>query len=335
MLQLLILLVGTSGYYLLTGDEYSLLDALYMTVITITTVGYDESIPIDHDPVLMVFTIFLVIIGMGAVLYFVTVMATFVIEGEFRHLFARRRMQHEIDRLKNHFIIAGLGRTGKNLAEDIVLRGESCVLIDKEQQRVETLVESLDREIAYLIGDGTDDEILHQAGIERAKGIAFCLGEDKENLFGTISAHRLNPTIRIVTRGDDPRSEEKFRMAGADQVVFINSLGGKHMAAELVDPRVSDFMSLLFSHPERDHDVDRILIGEKSPWIGRSLGEIDIRRYTRALVIAFVDEGGESFFSPGPEERLREKTELVVLAPKEDFPKIETFLATGKWPGEA
>ncbi len=119
--------------------------------------------------------------------------------------------------------------------------------------------------------------------------MAFCLGNDKENLFATISAHRINERARIITRGDDPRSEEKFLMAGAIRVVYINNLGGRQMAAELVRPQITSFLSLLFGHPERDHDIDKITVPADSPLVGMRLGEIDLRRHTNALVIAIVN----------------------------------------------
>ena len=332
LLQFLIFLVGTVGYYFLPEDEVSLLDAAYMTVITITTVGYDESIPVDHDPTLMIFTIFLVIIGMGAVLYFVSVLAAFMIEGELRDLFRRGRMEKAIGKMEGHFVVAGLGRTGRNLAQNVIAQTRHCVLIEEDLDRIEEFLEGIKRDVPYVVGDATDDEILKKAGVERARGIGICLGDDKENLFATISAHRLNETARIITKGDDPRSEEKFLMAGASQVVFINGLGGRHMAAQLVQPRITDFMGLLFSHPERDHDIDRIKVGEESPLRGKSLGEIDLRRFTDALVIAIITPEGESRFSPGPGDRLEANAEMVVLARNEEFAKLERFVATGEWP---
>lgn len=332
LLQLVIFVFGAGGYYVLTDEGVSLLDAAYMTVITITTVGYDESIPVDHDPVLQIFTIFLIIIGMGAVLYFVSVLATFMIEGELRDLFRRARMNKAIDAMEAHFIVAGLGRTGRNLARDVIARTRQCVLIDQEQERIEDYLRGEGVDAPYVIGDATDDEILKKAGVERARGIAICLGDDKENLFATISAHRLNEELRIITKGDDPRSEEKFLMAGADQVIFINSLGGRHMAAQLVQPRITDFIGLLFSHPERDHDIDRIRIPAGSPLAGRTLREIALRRHTGALVIAMITADGENRFSPGPEDKVEAGGELVVLAKNEEFEKLESFVSSGRWP---
>lgn len=331
LLQLIVFVGGTLGYYGLT-EEFSLLDCAYMTVITVTTVGYDESIPIDHDPVLQIFTIFLVIIGMGAVLYFVSVLAAFMIEGELRDLFRRRRMDRQIENLAGHFIIAGLGRTGRNLAKDIIEGGNDCVVIDQDQDKIDEFISaSKDMGVPFLVADATDDDVLTRAGIKRATGVAFCLGDDRENLFATISAHRLNESARIVTRGDDPRSEEKFLMAGASRVVYINNLGGRHMAAELVRPQITNFLSLLFAHPERDHDIDKVHVPSDSPLIGKTLEEIDLRRHTNALIIAIIDPDGENHFSPSPQKRVEADVELVILAKGDEFVALKSFVETGVW----
>ncbi len=333
LVQLLVVIFGTGGYYLLTDEEFSVLDCLYMTIVTVTTVGYDEFIPVKHDPVLQIFTIVLIIVGMAAVLYFVTVLAVFIVEGELREIFRRKRMAKTIDRLDDHFVIAGLGRTGRNIATDVVSAGKACVLVDTDKEALEEFIDTLDEPVPFVVGDATDDDILEEAGICTARGVAFCLGTDKENLFATISAHRLNPEARIITRGDDPRSREKFLMAGATEVIYINNLGGRYMATELVRPQVSNFLALLFEHPDRDHDIDKIRISDQSPLLGKSLAEIALRDYTDALVIALVDEDGESHFSPGPSTTVEAGYELVVLARNEEFAKIEEFLERGRWPG--
>lgn len=331
LLQFVVFVVGTLGYYGLT-EEFSLLDCAYMTVITITTVGYDESIPVDHDPALQVFTIFLIIIGMGAVLYFVSVLAAFMIEGELRDIFRRRKMDRQIDNYDNHFIVAGLGRTGRNLAADIIDGGNDCVVIEQSQEQIDSFLESSDKGMPFLVADATDDDVLRRAGIERARGVAFCLGDDRENLFATISAHRLNPDARIVTRGDDPRSEAKLLMAGASRVIYINSLGGRHMAAELVRPQITNFLSLLFAHPERDHDIDKLRVPSDSPLIGKTLEDIDLRRHTNALIIAIIDSDGRNHFSPSPQKRVEAEVELVFLAKGDEFEALKRFVETGVWP---
>ncbi|MBA2663948.1 MAG: NAD-binding protein [Bradymonadaceae bacterium] len=175
-MQLLVFAGGTSGYYLLT-DESSLLDCAFMTAITITTVGYGESIPVSHDPVLQVFTIFLLIIGMGAVLYFVSALAALMIEGQLRDIFQRWQMERRVAGFENHFIIAGLGRTGRNIAEEVLRGDNDCVLIDNDEQRLDEFVAAMKKSVNFVVGDATDDDILRRAGIERAPGRGFLPGQ--------------------------------------------------------------------------------------------------------------------------------------------------------------
>ncbi|MFU8807040.1 MAG: potassium channel family protein [Bradymonadaceae bacterium] len=330
-LQLVVFIGGTLGYYVLT-EEQSLLNCAYMTVITITTVGYDETIPVAHDPVLQIYTIFLLIIGMGAVLYFVSVLAAFMIEGDLRDVFRRRKMDRQIAGFKDHFIIAGLGRTGRNIAAE-VLRGDAdCVLIDTSQECITEFLALIGKDAPFVVGDATDDDVLGAAGIDRSKGLALCLGDDRENLFATISAHRLNRRARIITRGDDPRSEAKFLMAGASSVVYINSLGGRHMAAELIRPQITNFLSLLFEHPELDHDIDKISVPPTSPLVGKTLADVNLRQKTDALIIAFVDQAGKNHFNPNSKTVIEADYELIILARPSEFKALKQFIQSGRWP---
>ena len=331
LLQLVVFVGGTVGYYVLTDAEYGWLSCAYMTAITITTVGYDESIPVTGDATLEVFTIGLIIIGMAAVLYFVSVLAAFLVEGDLREVFRKGKMERKIASYDSHIIVAGLGSTGRNIASEVIGAGEKCVLIDRDREKIDACLERQKRTVPFIEGDATDDDVLISAGIKRASGIAFCLGSDGENLFATISAHRLNEEVRIVTRGDDPRSEEKFLMAGAHRVIYINSLGGRHMAAELIRPQITNFLSLLFSHPERDHDVERIEMPNDSPFAGKTLADIDLRRHSKALVIAIMSPDGTSQFSPDGNDIAEAGCRLVILARGEDFATIKRYLSTGEW----
>ena len=318
-LQLLVIVVGTLGFHFLTDDNYDIVDCLYFTVITITTVGYYEIIPVSEDRTLQVFTIGLIIVGMAAVLYFVSVLAAFLIEGGLKNLFQRRAMDKEIAALDNHYIVAGLGRTGRNIASELISQGETCILMDTDEENIRTFLDSIDGKAPYLVGDATDDNLLTQAGILEATAVAFCLGDDRENLFATISAHRLNDDLRIVTRGDDPRSEEKLLMAGADRVIFINELGGRHMAAELVRPEITNFLSLLFSHPERDHDIKKITLPDDSPFIDCTIADLQPEERNLGLLVAIIDPEGNPQFNPPDDFVVSAGSELVFLAESDHF----------------
>ncbi len=324
-LQLFILIVGTLGYHILTEGEYGLLHCMYMTVITLTTVGFGEVIPIRQDPALEIFTIGLIITGMGTVLYFVSSMTAFIVDGELRDVLRTRKVNRMLENMSNHFIIAGVGETGQYVLTEMAKSDKDTVVIDMNQASIRHL--QLDYgfdDLAYLIGDATDDDVLRKAGIDRASGVVFSLGTDKDNLFATITARRLNPKIRIVTRGEDPRAEQKFIMAGATSVIYTNVLGGMRMAAEVVRPEVTTFLDLMMSAQDA-RTVEELEICETSPWVGRTLRDLNIRDKTDALIIA-VHMGDDYLFNPAADFKLEAGAKLILMSRVDDVPVIERLL---------
>ena len=214
------------------SEGHTLLDCVYMTVITLTTVGFSEVITVAGNPKLQVFTIFLISFGMGTVLYFVSALMTFVVEGEMRDMLWSRKMEKNIARLKGHFILAGFGQTGSQILPRLVENDNQVVIIETEIRA--NLEAAVTDNSMYVVGDATADDILLRAGIEHARGIVFALGDDKDNLFATITARGLNPDIMIIAKGEDPSSRQKFLMAGATKVIFPNELGAARMACEVM-----------------------------------------------------------------------------------------------------
>lgn len=325
-LQVVVFLIGTIGYRVLGEGEYSWLSCAYMTVITITTVGYDETLPVTGDPVMMIFTMILVIVGMGTVLYFVTAMAAFMVDGELRDLIGRWRMDRKVASLRGHIIIGGLGATGSKIVPDLLASHKECVLVDKDEETIQNALKNYDVEIPYVVGDMTDDDVLREAGIEHAAGLAFCLGDDRENLFATLSARRLNDRARIVVRGADPRSEQKFLTAGADRVIYIDRLGGMRLAGELIHPGVTNVLEVLLRDYTQGHQFHEIFVPPESPLVGRTLGGSDWRRQTGSLVVAALGPSGEHIYNPTADYEFLGNTKLVVLAGTGDLPIIERFV---------
>lgn len=327
-LQAAIFAFGTFGYYYLTDGEYDLLQCAFMTAITLTTVGYEEVVPVN-TPELMVFTILLILVGMGAVLYVASALTAFIVDGELRDFLRERKISGMLEDLQHHFIVAGTGDTGQFVLLEMVKLKRPVVVIDVDRDRISVLERDHGFEIPYVIGDATDDDILRKAGVERATGVVFSLGNDRDNLFATISARRLNPNIRIVTRGEDPRSEQKFLMAGATSVIYTNVLGGLRMAAEVTRPRVTTFLDLVM----RDHDhfriVEEIPVPDHSPLIGYSIKHANFRGRTDALIVAIHEANDEYRFNPGPDYVLQANTQLIVLALAEDIKVIEKMLVGG------
>jgi len=322
-----VFLIGTLVYWLVSGDEYGLLESAYMTVITLTTVGYTEVIPVREYPGLQAFTIVMIVSGMGAVLYFVSSLTAFIVDGELRNFIRMRRMKKRIDELEDHFIVAGVGNTGEYVLEEMVTSRRDCLVIDSNRARLEEVREEHDLDFPYIVGDATNDGVLTEAGVERADALICSLGNDRDNLFVTISARSLNPDIRIVTRAYQPESQQKFKMAGASSVIYTNVLGGMRMAAEAIRPQVTTFLDLMMQDHGHYRRVEELDIPSDSPVVGKEIRESGIREHTDALIIAVYDEAEDDYnFNPGPTFELTGDHKLIVLTLIEDIDELEAVI---------
>lgn len=325
---LLLLIFGSTGYYIIGRGEWSAFDCVYMTVITLTTVGYREAVPVEGNEAAQMFTILLLIMGMGIVLYFVSSLTAFIIEGELNHIVRRRRMLKQIEELDQHYIICGLGNTGEHVAEELHLSQAPMVVIEKNVEAIERMQTLLGQEVPHIVGDATEDDVLEQAGITRCIGAVISLGNDRDNLFCTISARTLNPKIRIVTKGADPRSEQKFMKAGADRVVFTTKIGGLRMASEVLRPHVVTFLDLMTRDKDRTLRIEEVHIREESVVAHRTLAEADLRRQADILVVAVKNSAtGRYDFSPPPTFRIEPGHILIVLGDVQEVKKFRNRLA--------
>jgi voltage-gated potassium channel len=326
-LLVVIFFLGTLGYYILGNGEIELLHCAYMTVITLTTIGYGEVIEVTGHSDRMVYTIVLTFLGMGVMLYFVSTLTAFIIDGELRALVRSNRMRSKIEDYENHFIIAGIGETGRYVLEEMRTSNRPVVVIERDADRADELIAERGLDVPVICGDGTEDATLKSAGIERAAGVVFSLGNDRDNLFATITARRIDPQIRIVTRGEDPQSEQKFLMAGATSVIYTNVLGGMRMAAEVIRPQVTTFLDLMMRDHGHFRRVEELPIPDHSPMIGEKLRDTKIRHHTDALIIAIYDcEEDEYHFNPTPDYVITQNTKLIVLTLVEDIPVVEALI---------
>jgi len=326
--------IGTFGYYLLSGGEYDLLTCAYMTVITLTTVGFGEVIPVTGDPALEFFTSILIVTGMGLVVYFTSVLTAEIVGRDFFGAIRERRMTKRIAGFEHHFIVAGIGDMGIYAAQEIILSGRQLVAIDDEHARFERLLALLETKdhpsLAFIVGDATDDDVLHEAGIERATTVLFALGDDRENLFATITARTLNPRIRIISRGKGPKSQIKFRRAGADSVIFTDLISGLRMASEGLRPSAVSFLDVMLKDHETPRRVEEIELPAGSPLVGRTLKEVALRDQADVLVVAvYRRELGSFDFNPGPEYVLHADATLIVIVRIEDRASLERYLREG------
>lgn len=323
-----ILMVGTGGYFLLGRGAWSLFDCLYMTVVTLTTVGYGEVLPLAAVPGARLFTVFLIIIGMGLVLYLMSTFTAFLVDGSLGSIFQRRKMLKQLDQMKGHYIICGVGKTGIHVVEELVETGYHCVALDQREERIEAIAERYGPGVPAIVGDATHDGDLITAGVERATGLVASLGAEVENVYCTLSARQLNPTIRIIVRSDNPQAEQKFIHAGADSVVYTSLIGGRRIASEMVRPEVVSFLDLMIRDKERTMRIEEVTIPPGSPVKGKSLTEANLRRFGDILVIAIRATESEIYtYNPGPSRILEENDVLILLGEMSCVREVKHFVS--------
>jgi voltage-gated potassium channel len=287
-----VLVVGTAGYVAL---GFSVLDAIYQTVTTVSTVGFREVQPLSSGG--RVFTIVLILVGVATALYTFTLILEAVVEGQIQEVLGRKRMERQISRMADHVIVCGFGRVGRNLARYVSGAGQEVVVIESDPDRAAQAEGS-----AHVVrGDATSDEVLKEAGIERARVLVTALNTDADNLFVTLTARSLCSDLFIVARARVESSEAKLAQAGADRVVNPQRLGGSRMAAFVLQPHVVEFLDVVMHDGSLEFRLEEVPLPDGSPLAGRSLREAHIRDSTGALVLALRDSGGEFTTNPPPE----------------------------------
>lgn len=314
-ITIMLFVTGTAGYFFIEG--WSLLDSFYMTVITLTTVGFGEIWPLSPNGRL--FTIFLIIGGVSIVAYSLTTTAELIVTGNIALILRRRRMERAINQLQNHTIICGYGRVGKNAALSLSKNNNPIVIIDNDPQKIEAIIE--DGFIA-VEGDATIDDTLIKAGIHKAQGLIVSGSDDSLNLFIVLSARLLNPNLFIVSRTVDEANEPKMRKAGANRTVSPYQIGGKHMANIILHPHVTDFFDVVTFDGGIELWVEEITIRPNSQLDGKTVGEMDIRRKTGVTLVALYRHEEQKAILPEANTRLYAHDQLIVLGTREQLAKV-------------
>ncbi|MCE5314711.1 MAG: potassium channel protein [Armatimonadota bacterium] len=306
--------LGTLGYHIL--ESWTLLDSLYMTVITLGTVGYEVVAPLDVPG--KVFTIVLIVFGVTIVFWAGASLVQALVGEQIWHALQRKRMQKQISKMRNHFIICGFGRMGQQIVKDLQREDVSLCVIERNPEQMPKLVA---QDIPFIEGNASDDKILKAAGIERAKGLITVAPTDEDNVFITLSARGLNPKLFIVARSIQEENEDKLKMAGADRVMSPYVMGGKRMAQSVLRPNVLDFLELAMHTDDLKMMIEELTIGAGSTLIKRSLGDSGLKSDTGISVIAVSKASGKMIANPGPEEILHEGDVLIVLGVPEQLDK--------------
>lgn len=320
-------LFGAGGFLIIGNGRWTVFDCAYMTSITLTTVGYGETLD-QMGSNARLFAMVLMWLGMGVTLYAVSTITAFLVETDLRRILRERRMEKKLQSTKNHYIVCGLGKTGFNIVQELCTTRQPCVAIDASPEHLQRTQKHFDG-LYYLLGNATEEEILKRAGIEHAAGIIAALRDDSDNLLITVQARYISPTIKIVARCNENNLTDKFYRAGANYVVNPAFIGGMRMASEMVRPHVVTFLDRMLRGRDQSIRVEEATVGGDSSWAGKTLREIDIRRQTGLLLVALKQPDSEDFrYNPEPEERLHIGSVMIVIGNSEQVAKLRG-LCTG------
>src|SRR5215475_5569747 len=310
---------GGVGYYLIGGSRWSFGDCLYMTVTTITTVGFGELPGMDHVPYARAFTVVLLVFGTGSIVYFASTVTAFIIEGDLRSVLFASRLKKRMKRMKDHVVVCGAGSTGRNVIEELLTTGVPVLAIDVREGELREIAEKFPHaEFTYLVGDATDDDIMAQTGLERARGMVAALSSDKDNLYLTVSGRQSNPNVRIVARCAELSHVEKIRKSGADAVVSPNFIGGMRLVSELMRPAVVRFLDDMLRDRRAAYRIEEVRLGDKVDGLGKTLRDARVRERFGMTVLAIRGKDDQSWtYNPDANEALGPGMTLVVLGSAE------------------
>ncbi len=321
VVPVLLVLTGTFGYYVLE-PEYSLFDALYMTVITLSTIGYSEVHELSTRG--RAFTIFLILGGVFTFFYAASEVIRTVVGGEVQAILGRRRMERSLAELRKHLIVCGYGRMGRLVCQEFSANHLPFVIIDRQPE----LLDKFDLPHGIpLQGDATSDEILRRAGIERARALVSVVASDADNLYITMSARLLNDRLQIVSRAADAGSEEKLLRAGANRVVSPYRIGGSRVAQAVLRPTVVDFIELATRTEHVALQLEEAQVAARSALAGKPLRESQIRQELGIIIVAIKKSSGKMVFNPSPDAVLDAGDILVAMGDRSQLDRLATLAA--------
>ena len=319
VLTFALVLFGTGGYMVIEGWSFD--DAMYMTIITMATVGYGEVHQVSDTG--RIFTMFLIVMGVGYFMYVVGLIVQFLVEDRIRVILGRRKLDMQIAKLKNHYIICGYGRIGRVLARYLSERYLNVVIIERNACRQEAMDED---GVLYLIGEATDENMLRKAGIERAKGLITALATDSDNVFLTLIAKQLNPDIFIVARAIQNTAKRTLQAAGAEKVISPYDLGARRMAHAILRPTVIKFLELAFTDDNTDIQVEEIPVRSDSQLVNVPLKDSGIRQQLDLIILTIRKADGSMIFNPKADTHIETDDTLVVVGQAASVTQLEKML---------
>jgi voltage-gated potassium channel len=319
LVLLFVVALGTAGYVFLESWTWG--EALFMTVITVTTVGFGEVRPLDASG--RAFTLLLIILGVGSAAWALARAFEVALGPAFWSTVQRQRMRERLARMSGHYIVCGYGRLGSRIVQDLEARGEPYLVVEWSTEIEERL---LREGIPTVRGDATRDDVLLAAGVERARGLVSALDSDAGNVLTVLTARGLNPRLLIVSRANTDSSESKLQRAGADRVVTPASIGGHRLAIALLRPGVHDFLNRIFSfHPDLEIDVGQVTIPPESPFAGQTVAGCALRRMRNVSILGIQRPDGEFILNPDAEHIIEPQEILILIGPAAAIYELEAM----------
>ncbi len=314
--------LGTFGYIYI--ENYTFTEALFMTVITMSTVGYREIHPLSETG--MIFTVFLIIMSFGIFAYGITTITRFLFDGEFRTFYKNYQVEKKIKRLNKHVIICGYGRNGIQAVAELLDHNESVIIIETLDDVVNDIVQT--RNLVCIHGDATREDVLEKAGIIRAKALITTLPSDADNLFIVLTAREMNPEMTIISRASDDHSDIKLKRAGATNVIMPDKVGGARMAKLVAQPDIVEFLdSILIRSGNKVNLVEIACADMKSCFLDKTIGELNIRSVSGANLVGLKTEEGSYIFNPSPDIKLMARDKLFALGTPSQIDKLKEVLS--------
>ena len=326
ILFIIVLLSGTAGYYFIEGWE--VFDSLYMTVITLSTVGFHEIEPLSKTG--KAFTIGLIFFSLGVVAFAVNYGLKAIFEGEIQDVFGRRKLKKTLESLQNHYIVCGYGRMGKVICKELKRKGIQSVIVEKEPRELD-----VDDDAIIIYGDATSDDLLKSVGIEKAKGLISVLDSDAQNLYVVLSARGLNKKLFIVARANEEGADYKLTRAGADKVVSPYHIGGIRIAHTILKPTVVDFLELTAKAGNMEIQIEEVVVEEESALAGKTIKDADIRAKNWVVIVALKKKNGKILFNPRAHTLIEEGDKVAVIGEPEHFSQFEKMARGGRKSGQS
>jgi voltage-gated potassium channel len=320
--------IGSAGYFGLGHGRWALTDCAYMTVITISTVGFFELREMTNVPGARGLTVALIISGVGVLAYMQSNLTALLVEGVIGQALRRRRMQRDIAKLSQHIVVAGAGSTGKHVIEELAATKTPFVAIDRSEEVLQRVsAEVCGGKLLYVHGDATQDHVLVEAGVERARGVVAALTQDRDNLYVTLSARSLNAQARVVSKVVEDEAAPKIRKAGASATVNPAMIGALRLASEVIRPEVNEFLDQMLRDKDKNLRLEEVIVPPGSSFVGLALKDTPIRRQTRALVVAVRGADRSFVYNPDPDQVIGEGTTLIVLGETESIVKLRQLVS--------